>query len=258
MSAAPGKWQIDGARVRALRMAKMLTIPELATKAGIAARTLADVEVGGTKAVRPDTIRCIAGALGVATEALQPASPHVTAPAPATPPAQVAASPVPVLDIPPPKHPAKTRLDGLADLARARGLSPLPVTVGKAKLAVLDPVVMQNLFARHAAFDGDSFVVLGRVERQRALSAPEARALETKVGVGARYRVVVDVLDGETLDVTVHAVDAALAAALQAKMGEAVRVVVRVRVVGKDDARVVSLFASARKRAWALVAARMA
>ncbi len=136
--------------------------------------------------------------------------------------------------------------------------SPAPVAVGKAKLAVLDPVVMQNLFARHAAFDGTSFVVAGRVERQRALSAPEARALATKVGVGARYRVMVDVVDGETLDVTVHEVDAPLAAALQAKMGEGVRVVVRVRVVGKDDARVVSLFASARKLAWALVATRMA
>ena len=252
MTAASGKWQIDGARVRELRMARMMTIPELATKAGIGARTLSDVELGA-KAARPDTIRCLAGALEVEPEALQTksASPAVARPiTPAPPPAKP-------LDIPPPKSPARTRLDSLANLARARRPSPPPVSVGKAKLPVLDPVVMQNLFARHAAYEGSSFVVLGRVERQRALSTAEARALATKVGVGARYRVIVDVADGETLDVTVHAVDAALAAALQAKMGEGVRVVVRVRVVGKDDARVVSLFASARKRAWALVAARM-
>ena len=122
---------------------------------------------------------------------------------------------------------------------------------------MLDPVVMQNLVARHAAFEGSAYVVCGRVELRQRAGRPPRPARSDAVGVGARYRVVVDVVDGETLDVTVHAVDAALAAALQAKMGEAVRVVVRVRVVGKDDARVVSLFASARKRAWALVAAKV-
>jgi transcriptional regulator with XRE-family HTH domain len=238
-------------------MAKMMTIPELATKAGVGARTISDIEIGSA-AARPDTIRCIAGALTAPPEDLlireaPPAAP--VAPVASRPP--VAASP----PIPPPKHPPRTRLDSLAELVRTRGLSSPPVTIGKTTLTVLDPVVMQNLFARHAAFDGDSFVVCGRIERQRALSVAEARALKTRVGVGARYGLVVDVVAGaatETLDVTVHAVDAPVAAALQAKMGQAARVVVRVRVVGKEEARVVSLFASARKRAWALVAVKMA
>jgi transcriptional regulator with XRE-family HTH domain len=249
VTATSGKWKIDGARVRELRMAKMMTIPELATKAGIGPRTLSDVELG-TKAARPDTIRCLAGALEVEPAMLE-------ANAARKPTATPSAPAAPAIPIPPPKHPPRTRLDSLADLVRTRGLSPPPVTIGKAKLAVLDPVVMQNLFARHAAFDGDSFVVCGRIERQRALSVAEARALKTRVGVGARYGLVVDVAATETLDVTVHAVDATVAAALQAKMGQAARVVVRVRVVGTEEARVVSLFASARKRAWALVAAKI-
>ena len=54
----------------------------------------------------------------------------------------------------------------------------------------------EPLRARHAAFEGEAFVVEGRVDGQRALSIAEARALKTRVGVGARYRVVVDVADG--------------------------------------------------------------
>jgi transcriptional regulator with XRE-family HTH domain len=249
----PATWLIDGARVRELRMAKMMTLPELAAKAGVARRTLVDAE-SGKRGARPDTIRCLAGALGVAPEELRPRTAVPVAQPPVAPP------PAPPLDIPPPKLPARTRLDTLADLVRARGAPQAPVVIGKARIDVLDPVVLQNLFARHAAFDGAKYVVAGKVDAQRALSVAEARALRTKVGVGARYRVVVDVVASatkETLDVTVHATDAKLAGALQAKMGKPVRVVVSVRVVGKNDARVVSLFASARTRAWALVGVRL-
>ncbi len=236
----------------------MMTIPELASKAGVGARTLADLECGRTGG-RPDTIRCIAGALAIPPEDLLVKEESAVAPAAAAAHTAPLAAPPPI-PIPPPKLPPRTRLDSLADLVRTRGLSSPPVTIGKATFTVLDPVVMQNLFARHAAFDGDSFVVCGRIERQRALSVAEARALKTRVGVGARYGLVVDVAAPETLDVTVHAVDAAVAAALQAKMGQAARVVVRVRVVSNEnseEARVISLFASARKRAWALVAVKM-
>jgi transcriptional regulator with XRE-family HTH domain len=256
VASIPGKWQVDGARLRALRMAKLWTVPELATKAGVGERTLTDLEAG-RRGARADTVRVLARALAVAPEDLV-AKPAPAPAAPATPPvAPARAEPAPPIAIPPAKQPAQTRLDVLADLVRARGLSRPPALVGKAKVAVLDPVVMQNLFARHAAFEGQSFVVEGRIERQRALSVAEARALKTRVGVGARYRVVVEVMAGEALDVTLHAVDRALAGALQEKMGQPVRVVAQVRVVAKDDARVVSLFASARKRAWALVATRV-
>ncbi len=225
-------------------MAKTMTIPDLADEAGVAARSISNIERGDSGA-RPETVRSLAGALGIAPEELLLKEPAASAPVPRPS--------TPKIEIPPPKPAPRTRLDVLADLVRARKLTPAPVTVGKKKVAALDPVAMQNLFARHAAFAGKSFVVVGRVEQQRALSVAEARALKTRVGVGARYRVFVEVIAGETLDVTVHAVDAALAGALQAKMGESVRVLVEVRVVGKNDARVVSLFASARKRAWALV-----
>jgi transcriptional regulator with XRE-family HTH domain len=232
-----------------------MTIPDLATKAGVGQRTVADLEAG-KRTIRPETIRCLAGALGVPPQDLLLMK-SALAEAPRVAPAPTPPALPPSLDIPPPKVPARTRLDALADIVRARGLSSPPLVVGKTSLEVLDPVVLQNLFARHAAFDGSRYVVAGRVERQRALSVAEARALKTRVGVGARYRVIVEVLPGEHLDVTVHAVDAKLADALQAKIGSAVRVIVGVRVVGKNDARVVSLFASARKRAWALVAVRI-
>src|ERR1700722_19823127 len=104
-------------------MGKMMTIPDLAAKAGIAARTLTSVE-SGTKGARPDTVRCLAGALGVGPEALLVRDrPTDAKPAPPPPPS-VRALP---LDIPPPKVPARTRLDGLADLVRARGLAAPPV-----------------------------------------------------------------------------------------------------------------------------------
>ena len=113
---------------------------------------------------------------------------------------------------------------------------------------------MQDIFATHAAYDGHRFVLSGRIDQQRALSVAEARALKARVGVGARFHVLADVAPGEALGVTVHAITAALARALQVKMKHDVRLVLRVCVVGgKDDARVVTLFASARKRAWAFV-----
>ena len=255
-----------------MRMARMMTIHDLAEKSGVADRTIADIERGTSRA-RPETIRCIAKALGVspegllATDATSPATRDVarepTHEPTHAPTASTEAAPVdpphPRSAIPSPKLHARTRLDALADLQRAQKIAPPPVAVGntKARVDVLTPVRMQDLFARHAAFDGARFVVDGNVDQQRALSAAEARALGAKVGVGARYHVIAEIVPGEPLGVTVHATDAKLAGALQAKVGESVRVVVTVRVVGKNDARVVSLFASARKRAWAFVAERM-
>ncbi len=227
-------------------MALMMTIEELAQKSGVADRSIAAIE-RGERGARPDTIRCLAKALGVSPEELlvreTPAA-HSTAPAPPAPRSDVALPPTKV---------ARTHLDRLADKTLALGITPAIVAVGKAHLEVLLPPRMQDLFARHVAFDGKRFVVEGIVGRPRAFSADEARALGAKVGVGARYDVIGEIAPGVPFSVTAHATNAKLADLLQAKKGQRARIVVTVRVVGKNDARVVSLFASQRKRAWGFV-----
>jgi transcriptional regulator with XRE-family HTH domain len=242
------KWRVDGAKVRALRMALMMTLEELARKSGVSDRSIAAIERGDSGA-RPETIRCLAKALGVAPEELLVRDAPTVTPAPTA-----ASAPTPSESgLPPPKIAARTNLDRLADLTRKRNIAPAPVVVGKARVDVLIPPRMQEIFARHVAFDGKRFVVDGVVERPRALSLEEARALGTKVGVGARYHVLAEIAPGIELSVTAHATNAKLAAALEAKTGQRARIVVTVRVVGKNDARVISLFASTRKRAWAFV-----
>ena len=146
---------------------------------------------------------------------------------------------------------ARTRLDGLAELARARGVSPAPVKVGKRTLAVLDPIVTTPLRASRGVRGRGVPVVEGRVDGQRALSSAEARALKTRVGVGARYRVVVDVADGETL-AHVHprcGWTRSSRGRCRRRWGSACAWWWPLRVVGKNDVRAVVLFASARKRA---------
>jgi transcriptional regulator with XRE-family HTH domain len=229
----------------------MLTLAELAARSGVSDRTIAKLE-SGTNAANPETIRCLAKALGIAPEELLA---PVHAPAPAHAPLHAHApahAPAPAL--PPPKRAPASRLDALADEQRARGIAPAPVAVGKTKIPVLTPVAMQNVFARHGAFDGKRFVVDGVIDRLRALGRDEARALGAKLGIGAKYLVRSEVVPGEPLDVTVHAADAKIADALQARHKQSARCVVEVRVVGKDDARVVALLTSERKRAWAFVA----
>ncbi len=244
---------MDGARLRASRMAKMMTLDELAQRSGVSDRTIAAIE-RGDRGCRPETIRCLAKALGASTEELlaqtarEPTSARV--PAPPTPPRSDTA-------LPPLKLAPRTLLDRLADYTRAHGIAPPPIVVGKARVDVLMPPHMQDIFARHAAFDGKRFVVEGKVTRPRALSLAEARALGTKVGIGARYEVIAEIAPGMPFSMTVHATTAKLADALQAKIGQTARIVVVVRVVGKNDARVVSLFASTRKRAWAFVVAEV-
>jgi transcriptional regulator with XRE-family HTH domain len=251
-----GTWLLDGVRLRALRMARMMTIHVLATKAGVAERTVADAERKGQAEVRPETIRCLAKALGVAPEELLVGATTASAAAAPPPPPPAPSRPAITTAIPPPKHVARTRLDVLGDLRRERG-APSTVVVGKARVEVFDARHMQDILARHAAFKGKRFVVEGKLDVQRALLGKEARAFGAKDGVGLRVEVLVDVAPRETLSVTVHAPTAKLAAALQSALKKSVRLVVALRVVGKNDERVVSLFASPRKRAWALVVQRV-
>jgi transcriptional regulator with XRE-family HTH domain len=257
--------KVDHQRLRDLRNERALSIDELAAKAGIAGRSLSYLELGIRNA-RPETIRCLAKALSVATEALLVSSADATAPTAPAPPVVIPPVPktmpspglsrtliLPPPSLPPPKLPPRTRLDALADLERERGIAPKPVKVGAARIAVLTAARMQDLFATHSIFADEAFYLEGTIDQQRALSATEARALKARVGVGARFHVIKEIAPGEPLGVTVHVTSAKLARELQAKMKTTVKLVVRVRVAGKNDARVLSLFASQRKRAWGFV-----
>lgn len=69
-----------GERIRELRYLRGLTQAQLAHKAGVGEKTLKRLEGGHTDVPRPETLAALAGALGVATEALvavteQPAGP---------------------------------------------------------------------------------------------------------------------------------------------------------------------------------------
>jgi transcriptional regulator with XRE-family HTH domain/tetratricopeptide (TPR) repeat protein len=59
-----------GERIRTLRYRRGLTQAQLAYKAGVGEKTLKRVEAGQTDMPRPETLAALAGALGVATEAL--------------------------------------------------------------------------------------------------------------------------------------------------------------------------------------------
>lgn len=239
----------------------MMTIAQLAQRSGMSERTIADIERGRSGG-HPETLRCLAKTLGIEPEELlrdETTAPPVPAPTLSPPPAPPPPAPPSrkVIAIPPPKHAARTRLDSLADFVRERGDARAHVMVGKARVDVVDAPLLQAILARHAVYAGKRFVVVGVLMNQRALSVVEARALGTKVGVGARFDVAVPITPTESLSVTVHATTAKLGDALHATLKQPVSVVVALRVVGKNDARVVSLFASARKRAWAFVVERV-
>jgi transcriptional regulator with XRE-family HTH domain len=262
----PKGLKVDHLRLRDLRNERAMSLDDLAAKAGVSNRSLAYIEAG-VRGARQETIRCLAKALSVATEALLVSSSDATAPtAPAPARAEVPPFPktmpspgqsrtllLPPPTLPPAKMPARTRLDALADLERERGIFPKPVKVGSATLKVLTAARMQDVFATHSIFADEAFWLEGRIDQQRALSTTEARALKARVGVGARFHVVKEIAPGEPLGVTVHVTTAKIARELQAKMKSDVKLVVRVRVAGKNDARVLSLFASQRKRAWGFV-----
>ncbi|MEN3358002.1 MAG: hypothetical protein V7637_1984 [Mycobacteriales bacterium] len=55
-----------GAELRRLRVAARLTQVELADRAGLSARSLGDIERGRVRSPRPETVRLLAGALGLA------------------------------------------------------------------------------------------------------------------------------------------------------------------------------------------------
>src|SRR5438093_1344581 len=64
-----GKDLILGDRLRALRVAKSWSQEKLSQAAGVSARTIERFERGGVQ-IRPDTLKKLADALGVSTDAL--------------------------------------------------------------------------------------------------------------------------------------------------------------------------------------------
>lgn len=246
--------RIDGPLVRARRTERGMTKAALASMAGISERALTNIELGRSPG-SPESARTLATALDLPLDAvLVRASTEPRRAADATP---IDAAPNGVAPRPAAKLPAHTRLDFLADLERAHGIDPPPVRVGRESIDVLTATRLQCAFATHALFDGHRYVVEGLVDQMRALKAEEAAATGAKVGVGARFHLVRDVVPGEPIGVTVHVTTGPLAAALQAQMKREVRLVVRLVVVSRDDARTISVFVSQRKRAWGLVVERV-
>jgi transcriptional regulator with XRE-family HTH domain len=247
-------WRIDGALIRTRRTERGMTKAALASMAGISERALTNIELGRSPG-SSESARTLASALDLPLEQVLVAA--TSGERSSADEASREATPIATAIRPPAKLPAQTRLDFLADLERAHGIDPPPVRVGKESFEVLTATRLQCAFATHALFDGHRYVVEGTVDRMRAVKPEEAAAIGAKVGVGARFHLVRDVIAGEPIGVTVHVTTGKLATALQAKMKREVRLVVRLVVVSRDDARLISVFVSDTKRAWGLIVARV-
>lgn len=204
-------WTVKGARLRELRVEKLLTMEALAAKSGISARTISRYEATSPP-VRVEAVACIAKVLGVAASEI--ARPDAKRAAPA----RAASDEAPR----PPKSgkaklPPRTRLEELVQLERES--EPPPSLRGPQGLAKpLTAARLQDLFTAYRVHEGERFYVDGRVETQRGLGGGEAALLGSRNGVAARFHLLRDVA-GEALGVTVHSCDAAHTRALQALHG---------------------------------------
>ncbi len=242
---------VNGELLRAKRIAKRWTLETLARKAGVSARTVQNVETSARSRATLVTAELLAQALGMETDALfvndNNAEPS-DAPREAAAAAGVVASPD---AIPPPRAKrAPSRLDALA--AREPPVPDSPAATNGA----LVPVTarrLQDLLTGFAMYEGDRYIVEGRVDAQRALTKTEARLLGTKVGIGGRFHIMRPVVGTEELGITVHTMRAADTRALLAKKNETVRLEVRVVVPSHDDDDGFVFFLSPTPSPWALV-----
>lgn len=222
---------VNGERLRARRLARRTTVDKLAERAGVSARTLHTLEKSARVRSTVVTAESLAGALEMEEGALLVRDDDEDASADAIPPPRVKRAP--------------SRLDALAarEPPTPPSDTPPPMTAR----------AMKRLLTAFAIYEGERYIVDGRLDDHRALTKAEARLLGTKVGVGGRFHVMRVVVGTEELGITVHTTRAADTRALLARKGKPVRLEVRVLVAPDDEVDGFVFFRSPTLTPWALV-----
>jgi transcriptional regulator with XRE-family HTH domain len=200
-------WPIDKARLRALRLARGLSLDELAARSGQSVRTLQRLESpGGSERARPFTHHCLTKALGEPEGALRLTAPASGAATDDAPPAAPGPTSVRVTFAP-----ALSSLESLVEREHRGGLG----AERAAALPLVTATLLQDVLTLFAAHIDRRVVVRGCVIAQRGLFENEVQALGATYGASARFVLARDVVPGCPLLVTVLAPDAKAAKALQ-------------------------------------------
>jgi len=232
--------KVDGKRIKALRKARAWTQEKLANRAGLGVHTVIDAE-NGKRDPRGETVKLIAAALDASIESLfidendakrsaPPAAPPPEPPALLAPPTKLKTLVVLERDLP-----------ALADHPTPSG--PIPM---------LRATLFQSVTTAWATYEDARFCVAGHVETHDPISREEARELQTRRGVGARFHIVVPIAPGHALGVTVVTRDEEQTRALLAREGKSAKIVVRV-VIAADDEEPFVFFLAKGGKAWTLV-----
>lgn len=246
---------VSAEALRRAREARGWSVAVLAQRAGVAERTVTRLESADAKAL-PVTIESLADAVGVAMEALvrAPASTRrarrargaaESAPPPAPEPA---ASPTPRFTLPP-----RSELDTLALLEKEAGLDERPLVDGAPRLLAGS---LQDVNTANRGHRGRRFWITGVVDRQRGLTADEARLLASRRGEGGRFLVLHDSAKDRTIAVVVHVPLVADVVELQKRMGERVKLLIEVTGAADGDGGGFSTFWSDAVREWTFVLVR--
>lgn len=245
---------VSAEALRRAREARGWSVAVLAQRAGVAERTVTRLESADAKAL-PVTIESLADAVGVAKEALvrAPASTRrarrARGAAERTPPAPEPAAPTfSRFTLPP-----RSELDTLALLEKEAGLDERPLVDGAPRLLASS---LQDVNTANRGHRGRRFWITGVVDRQRGLTADEARLLASRRGEGGRFLVLHDSAKGRTIAVVVHAPLVADVVALQKQMGERVKLLIEVTGAADGDSGGFSTFWSDAVREWTFVLVR--
>jgi transcriptional regulator with XRE-family HTH domain len=229
-------WTVSAQKLRAARQAKRWTVEALAARAGVSDRTIRKLEAADSR-VRPDTLDCLAKALGVDAMHLLTTDDTKARTALAGP--RLAPSP----------RGARTRLEALRERERAN--APAPRKHGAPALLTADD--LERLYTAFLVHEGAQFSLRGRVEQRTAATRAETAALGAVWGTAARFRFEHILASGDPVVLTPYTrTKETTLALLDAVDGREVsaRVIV---VVAAEGAEPFTSYLSGTPRGWGLV-----
>jgi transcriptional regulator with XRE-family HTH domain len=217
--------RFDPALLRARREKLGLSVDELATRTGYDRATLWRIEAGKSQP-RPQTLANLAKALTIGVDELSERG---------------------VLTEVAELERTAERLSALVDAETTPELhAPASSPLGPAP--PLNAHALENIYTAYAARAGERYGGRALVKRQAAMSTEEAAALGVAKGAGARFALHLVLRSKAVLDVTAHAVDAAVTKTMQqARVTGRAKLSLRVVVI-EDD--VFAFFGSRALHPW--------
>jgi transcriptional regulator with XRE-family HTH domain len=203
MPSKVARWQVDGPKLAARRIARGLTLEALARRAGVSARTLGRYENVAGIVGQLDQLRDIARVLHVPIEriARPPNAPAHTPPVPA----QQDGAPSPfAFSAERVKLLAASQLESIVALERA--LPPprrVPGPDGK-PVPALTAAKFHNVYSACACYEGERFAMVGKVVKHQGATPAEAQMLGARLGVASRVLLSREITTGVEIKVTVH------------------------------------------------------